>query len=361
MILVNGNELYDVLFGPLGDARGCNIVCDKNNNVLFSKSGFVWKKSSFVDTRFCSFSGIGNVSIGIKMFEILKSTDNGKNWTEKKSVKYGLRCIVFDEINHVFVVVGGRELYYSADYGETWTLCGEKRYSRGIWDRGKGFVVGGGAGLFFSSDGKTWEQTNIYNPRYKDMSSAESDYRPIAYFPGCGKFFASGYNNMKVSSDGKTWVDNCSCSFRCMCFLSNANSYFGCGSSGIWKSNASGDSWTKVCDGIFNSIIAASPNGVLSLYACGSSGIWKSNASGDSWTKVCDNTRMSALGTKWGGVTAYNVDRAEVLHSVDGLTWRKGLVVKNAKFRGDDWESCFMGEVTGWGDAKQSIQGGAFV
>lgn len=102
--------------------------------------------------------------------------------------------------NGIWVAASGnRGLKWSTD-GKTWNnsniinyFWGKSYYANGVWVVGSN-IAGGGIGLKWSTDGKTWNSSNISNDNWEEVLYANGIWVTLGYG-----------NGIKWSLDGRTW------------------------------------------------------------------------------------------------------------------------------------------------------------
>ena len=150
-----------------------------------------------------------NIKSGVNIFGVEGSFEggasfpNGTAWT-KGIVPFNTPITIEDLYygDDIWVLSKNNSgLYYSTD-GKTWTQSNANNgtfydihYANGIWVACSGISI---TGLYYSTDGKTWTQSNIKTGNFKS-----------AYYAN-GLWVASGSfsNGLYYSTDGKTWTQS---------------------------------------------------------------------------------------------------------------------------------------------------------
>ena len=182
---------------------------------------------------------------------------------------------------------------------------GTPHYANGIW------VIGGVAGIKYSTDGKTWTSSNITSGTYYDSTPY---YANGIWVINCNGAYVSG---ILYSTDGKTWTSS---------NITNGTHYTPYYANGIWvigRNNGTlystdGKTWTSsnlttTCYGSYYA------NGIWVIGSY-SSGI-KYSTDGKTWS----NSNITSGGYKnpyyANGIWVIGSDGSGIKYSTDGKTW----------------------------------------
>lgn len=243
-------------------ANGIRVASDGTNGLYYSTDGKTWTQSNI--TSGMSFSvyygnGIWEAA-GLRGFSLCYSTD-GKTWTQNDSISgeislirygdgiwvactnsglwyskngvewilsnitdyFGIMNNVIYYANGIWIVSDNFTIYYSAN-GQTWetfTIEVEKEgdiYNYGLYSayNANNVWVGGcnESGLYYSADGKNWNQSNITTGNFYIVYNAN------------GLWIAGGDIGLYYSVDGKNWTQSNTMTFNSLNSILYAN--------GIW-------------------------------------------------------------------------------------------------------------------------------
>ena len=127
---------------------------------------------------------------------------NGTEWTLGEAPEFGYNKVTYGD--GLWVAGSHTEnkhgLWYSSD-GKTWTQSNITSNAYSVIVRANGLWVSTNSsynpGLLYSSDGKTWTQSNETSGRFNSVANAN------------GIWVAGGYNiGLLYSFDGKTWTQS---------------------------------------------------------------------------------------------------------------------------------------------------------
>ncbi|MDR2304451.1 MAG: hypothetical protein LBE10_07695 [Treponema sp.] len=183
---------------------------DSNNGIIYSEdNGATWQPTSITSHRYSAFHYANNVWLagGNNDKGIQYSTDGKTGWTDSNITDKNFYW--FEYAGGIWVAECEDGLYYSETNGATWVKSNAPtnawnfsiRYHGGIWVAGGGFNDGGG--IWYSTDGKTWQSTNV------------TDGMCLAVYTG-SLWIASkaNYNGsiegkgLLYSNDGATWSNS---------------------------------------------------------------------------------------------------------------------------------------------------------
>jgi photosystem II stability/assembly factor-like uncharacterized protein len=217
---------------------------------------------------------------------VLRSTDNGTNWTSINSgLSFGLsdssvNALAVSGIN-LFVSTGSGSLYgsgglfRSANNGTSWTAVntgllnyfGHSAYVNSLYVSGKSLFAGTNGGIYLSTDdGATWTSANAGMPLYSTVSAFAVS--------GSNLFAAAGVYGMYLSTDnGTTWMPDSSGLMDSYGHTVEPSSLAVSGTNlfagtiyGVYRSTNSGSNWVPVNSGVTN------PYGVIYVNALAVSG-----------------------------------------------------------------------------------------
>lgn len=175
------------------------------------------------------------------------SRDNGKNWTEIKSIsRYDINC--FTTVGNTVFAGTYEGIYKTTDNGNSWTTIDTKGLtnhnitSLAIKDASI-FALTNYGQIFLSTDnGANWEKISKNIPALENfMSIAVSGSNILA-----GTYYSSLYLS---ADDGKTWLRTDSVnkvSIIARSIVSNAHTTFAGGSNTIFSSPDNGTTWSQL-------------------------------------------------------------------------------------------------------------------
>lgn len=345
----------------------CFVICGKsgakysNSNYLSESDTMSFTRNSdigFIGTRGENQRSLvnGKIFVGnytnnnmggfIDEHNVFQFSSNGPSAHFQESVAYSpdLKLYVSSTTN------GG--LWYSYD-GRFWIQSNVTAGScQGVyWDDSlKLFVSGSGNKFVYSTDGKTWIDSNI-----SDASTIIIIYKFKEYI--CVGTTTGYY----YSTDGKTWTRGSIASIlKIKSFASNDTTLVAIGSSGLYYTNSSPDSFVKCSAGdniYFTSVIYDNINNKFYASADGNNDIYISN-DGVNWSivttsgpkgRIASNGKILLALPCITDLTAIPLVQGE--YSIDGgQTWStiKGLPANISTWWivyndiSDTWYSCYV-------------------
>ena len=247
---------------------------------------------------------------------------NGMEWTQS-TVTSRIKSVCY--ANGIWAAAGYNGIYYSTD-GRTWVQSNittgyyeAMNNANGIW------VVSGASssneGIYYSTDGKRWTQSNITKGYSYITANAN------------GVWIAASRNSLSAiyySADGKSWnQSNVTIGLFDIVYNANGN-WIACGNSDIGAYYSDdGITWTKTTD-IDSSIRAIScANGVFvgtQVLYTGGTGIYYST-DGRTWVQSNITTGTYGRAKNANGVwVAVCCDGKGICYSVDGKSWTQSNV-----------------------------------
>ncbi len=199
------SDLWDVWGSAANDvwAVGAGTMALRSTD-----NGKTWTNTAVIGgaaaTRYAVWgSAANNVFVVGSSGTVVQTTNSGMNWTVLPSpAAQTLYGIWGSAGNDIYVVGGGGTISRSTTGGVTWTgqTSGTTNILRGVWGSGANnvMVVGDGGTLLRSTDsGATWvkAQTNVTNNLYAIRGVAANDYYAVG---------ATG--TVLRSTDGTTWA-----------------------------------------------------------------------------------------------------------------------------------------------------------
>ena len=251
---------------------------------------------------------IGNIKTGFP---------NGTEWTQS-NINTAMCHVAYGD--GIWVACSnGTGLYYSTD-GMTWAQSNitsgifyYSKYGNGTW-----VASSDSTGIYYSTDGMTWNQSNITDVHVNKYTSS-GNVDKICFANNIW-IFASESNGIYYSTDGMTWTQsnitdrNCnSCAYGNGIFVATGN-----GIQAVCIST-DGITWTmkQVGTGCYSTRIVKYAN--KKFVITGSNGIYYS-IDGITWTK--SNLEMNAEILMFAnGIWVAAAGTIGVYYSTDGMTW----------------------------------------
>lgn len=283
----NSGYNWETLPLPFNDVR--NMVCNKG--VLFVSNawdystyrsidtGKTWTKLNTLGNELSSYCVSGNTIYGA-YDGVLRSTDNGLNWTRRNT---GLTAITVGK-----VFADGRNIYaatssglsISRNYGTTWTDPYAFKLPES-WT-GTGFAKAG-VNLFFATDSLVYRTSNS-GVNWTEVFQSYYNSTPVIASNGTNVFLFYYSDGMMYSSNaGNNWT-NIPYPISNVYKLAATGSTLICGGdSGLYKTTNLGQNWTKLNDGYFNATVRDFEVLNSNWYAATDLGIFKSSDNGLSW------------------------------------------------------------------------------
>lgn len=176
-----------------------------DSTIYYSTNGYSWTQATGNDFSPCAKSiAYGNGYYVAAPASTLATgvyiSTNGKNWTKSGPTDTIFRVFY---LNGIYYANSNSNLYYSNNNCQTWNSCSlspspsQKIFysiycANGIWAGG-----GSGLGIYYSTDGKTWIQSNTGN---KSIQFVINDNN--VWIAGTNGSYMTLY-----STDGKIWSD----------------------------------------------------------------------------------------------------------------------------------------------------------
>ena len=260
------------------------------------------------------FNGLSSVSVTV---DVATSSGgnfpNGTEWTQGDLCNMGL-CSRILNANGAWVAASvNTGLWYSTD-GKTWEKSNVGDASRFI-DCANGLWAAAtlNCGLYYSEDGKTWTQSNITSGGFRQVRNAN------------GIWVATSDAGLYYSNDGKTWTQSniISDSYS---HIYNANGvWVAAGTNGLYYSN-DGKTWTQsniTTTGLIDSL--SQGNGVWVAGRYGSTpGLYYSH-DGKTWTRSnITSGRFYSIHNANGVWVAAEANG--LYYSYDGKTWMQSNI-----------------------------------
>ena len=224
-----------------GCSRG--VFCSTDN-------GISWKLTE-LSSNVTSLAVMGSLLIAGGTFDsIYESTDQGKSWKPQCLNSHNSNYIasVVTSDSDLFAVAEyvddyrSDNLYYSADYGNSWTNINPQSYAVTSFAKmGTVFIMGSsGSGVYRSTDsGQVWIRTGPYDIGIYSLTQSDS----TLFAGGAGVFvsFDSG-NNWQDVSNGLGYINSITCSIVAghNIFAGTNYSYYNCG---LFLTSDNGNSW----------------------------------------------------------------------------------------------------------------------
>lgn len=188
----NKNILYVTYCGNLW------IACGQGDGVYWSNDGKTWTISNLTDQYWNYVDYANGVYVLCSSMKGLYYSTDGKTWTQSNITSGGSQQCLY---GNSLWVAGGQDCAYWSNDGKTWTTVSTGAhfycldYYDGIWVAGAGYYNGGG--LYYSTNGKTWTQSNITSGSIFMKITHKRGLWVAAYAGnGVGSYY---------STDGKTW------------------------------------------------------------------------------------------------------------------------------------------------------------
>lgn len=184
-----------------------------------------------------------------------------------------------------------------------------------------GFIAASSNGLYYSKDGKVWNQSNITSGSFNKLN-VKNGMITIAGSSSNGLYYSTDY--------GKTWTQSNITSGR-VDFINNFDNafYAGISSKGIYKSADSGKTWTSV--GLTNKTINDFyKQNNIAIAAALATGLWyqenggawtQSNITSDDMISICAN----GVGT-YVACGVADVAGPGLLYSTTGKSWTRSNI-----------------------------------
>lgn len=261
------------------------------------------------------------------------SFPNGTEWTQS-NLTYGMQHAIYLCEGGIWVLAAGMNstlcgIYYSTD-GKNWIQSNitngrfsTLKYAKGVW-----LATGNGNSYIYrSTDGKTWTEVDL---------NLEIELGSIVYVNGIWSVYNLNYADcLYYSNDGVTWVKNDSLTCKIRNIISNDAISIASTSdlSGLYYSH-DGISWvsSNITSGSFSYPIYA--NGIWLVSSSLDQGVYYSK-DGMTWTQSSITTGSFNLfaGTN-GTILAYTTPSYTssvlgVYYSTDGITWNSSNIESN--------------------------------
>lgn len=186
---------------------------------------------------------------------VFHSSDNGLHWT---SVNIGLPEVQVLSLiaadSNIYVGTSGRGVYFSTDYGLSWTARGlSARYISSFAISDTNLFAGTEIGVFRTSDkNSTWTlvNTGISNPWILSLATSDTNL-----------FAGNNSGDLYQTKDhGTTWTqinENFTNNEILAIAIAGVNLYVGTNGDGVYHSPDYGQSWAQLNDGLTNNNISS--------------------------------------------------------------------------------------------------------
>ncbi len=207
---------------------------DEYEGLYYSVDGKSWTSARFPGSS-CNTAKYANgvwVLSGLSSDTGLYYSTDGMNWTQSNVTAGGFQTITYtDGLWHAGGYNSGTGLYYSTD-GKTWTLSnlpsGESSFNdygtysvitkaNDVWVTGEFGQNNYCTGLYYSTDGKTWTQSNVVSGSFEFIVNANG-----LWVAGSNGHSTYSNRGLYYSTDGKTWTQS-NITSGSVKFVENAN------------------------------------------------------------------------------------------------------------------------------------------
>lgn len=251
----NGSLYADTQYSDSG-AVGDILFCSSDGGDTWEQGGLKSASAGFGNVSAISFLGRDTILIAEEFYGVLRSTDNGKNWSAVHS-------------------------------GRTYCMA---------VDSSGGILIGSDNGVLVSTDGGAiWSTSGLDPYPIYSLSVAPS-----------GKIFAGALSTnsaLRVYSStdkGGTW-DSTGLDRNALCFAIDraGNIFAGCLSDGIFRSTDSGNAWAGASVGLVNSTVNSfafeSDGTILAGVGADGAGVWKTSDKGANWQHLAFTDTASTV------------------------------------------------------------------
>jgi len=243
----------------------------------------------------------------------MRSTNNGRNWTQMTSLRNQTPIKFFTWGNgNIIAQYAPETIKYSSDYGKTWqnTDLGSKTLKTACSVENNIIFVGTDSGLFKSTNGINWTSTSITNPvtgiDYKSgliafgTATIPSGTPPP---PPTYSFYIS--NDYGVTFTKKTYPTDSAAIVRIK-VSSDGYIYMTMGNN-LWRSSNQGGKWENVTNGLGGSINDLALNSSNAIYIATAKGVYHSESKGNFWTySEVDYKNIDSIGASKINITGEN-------------------------------------------------------
>ena len=264
---------------------------------------------------------------------VMRSTDNGTNWTDGVGDYISIFYIYALAVKETLIFAGTSSggIYRSTDDGINWVRGNE------LYDEVISAICVNNTNLFAATyhdgvyrstnDGHNWTYSGLYNFYVKAFCVS-----------GTNLFAATRDNGVFLSTDNGTSWTATSLSAQVMSFVVlGTNIFAGTSGYGVILSTDNGTSWTEVNSGLTNTNVTSLVVSGTSLFAAISGSVFLSTNNGTSWTEV-----NSGLTNAY--VTSLVVSGANLFAAASGGTvWRRPLseIITSVEWKGSNLPSQF--------------------
>lgn len=268
--------------------------------LVFSVKAQTWQPSGGPTGGYVLSLGVHPINpnivyAGTRGGDLYKTTNGGGQWVRLRFFSSSIWSLAINPTNPDVVYAGteANGLFKTADGGTTWTSISltSKRINAVVIDPRNPAILYAGVddeGVYKSTNtGSTWWLANV--------GLTDRRVRALTIDPSNSQVLYAGTSSgvFKTESAGATWTSKYSAGFISSISVDPQNSsviYAGEFSwgSGVFKSVDAGANWTEMNNGLANRYvhaIATDPSATSTVYAGTAAGIFKSVTSGSSWSR----------------------------------------------------------------------------
>ena len=249
-----------------------------------------WEKTAWPDTitiYSLAINSSGDIFAGTSMNGVLRSTDNGNNWTNLGIMNYDIHTVAISSNGDIYSAAfqwGG--IFRSTDNGNNWINLGLYHfdYSIAINSNGDIFVGTGAFGIWRTTDnGENWVQI-LFGSNCSGINSL--------IINSSGDIFAGTIQGgvFRSTDNGDNWIQiiqgMTELQILSLAINSSGDIFAGTSGGGIFRSTDNGDNWVQINQGIngqglFTFSLAINSNG--DIFAGTADGVFRSSDNGDEW------------------------------------------------------------------------------